>query len=216
MYFLDRKDAGLQLAKKLISYKNHPNTIVLGLPRGGVVTAAEIAKQLQLPLDIICARKIGAPNNPELAIGAVTETGEGYFNQDILDYIGVSSAYIQTQIEQEKKEAERRLRVYRQNRPPLNLKGKTAILVDDGIATGATMKASIQSVKASGADKIIVAAPVSAIETFDRIKEEVDEAIVLTTPIPFYAVGEFYRDFSQTTDKEVIDLLNASYRTCGK
>lgn len=215
MYFQDRKDAGRQLAKKLVSYKGQSDTLILGLPRGGVVTAAEVAKELQLPLDIVCARKVGAPHNPELAVGAVTETGEGFFNQDVMDYLGVSLLYLQKTIEQEKKEAQRRLNLYRQNRPPLNLGGKTVILIDDGMATGATMKAAIKSVKASGAEKIVVAVPVSATETFEEVKEQVDEAIAMDTPMPFYAVGEFYRDFSQTTDQEVIELLS-HYNTSGK
>ncbi len=215
MYFQDRKDAGRQLAKKLVSYKGQSDTLILGLPRGGVVTAAEVAKELHLPLDIVCARKVGAPHNPELAVGAVTETGEGFFNQDVMDYLGVSLLYLQKTIEQEKKEAQRRLNLYRQNRPPLNLGGKTVILIDDGMATGATMKAAIKSVKASGAEKIVVAVPVSATETFEEVKEQVDEAIAMDTPMPFYAVGEFYRDFSQTTDQEVIELLS-HYNTSGK
>lgn len=211
MYFKDRQDAGHQLATKLLKYKNQSNCLVLGLPRGGVVTAAEAATQLHLPLDIICARKVGAPHNPELAIGAVTETGEGYFNQDLIDYLRVTPGFLKTSIEVEKKEAQRRLKIYRQNRLPLVLENKTLILIDDGMATGATMKAAVKSVKASGAAKIIVAVPVSAYETFEEVKQEVDECISLDIPMPFYAVGEFYQDFSQTTDDEVIEILSHSY-----
>ncbi len=217
MYFKDRKDAGHQLAAKLVPYKNQPHCLILGLPRGGVVTAAETAAQLHLPLDIICARKVGAPHNPELAIGAVTETGEGYFNQELIDYLRVSSEFLKTAIDVEKKEAERRLKVYRQNRPPLDIENKNVILIDDGMATGATMKAAIKSVKAAGAAKIVVAVPVSAHETYEEVKQEVDECISLDIPSPFYAVGEFYQDFSQTTDEEVIELLSLSnHKTGGK
>ena len=208
MYFKDRQDAGHQLAAKLMKYKNQLDCLILGLPRGGVVTAAEVASQLHLPLDIICARKVGAPHNPELAIGAVTETGEGYFNQDLIDYLRVTAGFLKTAIEVEKQEAQRRLKIYRQNRPSLVLENKTLILIDDGMATGATMKAAIRSVKASGAAKIIVAVPISAHETFEEVKQEVDDCISLDIPVPFYAVGEFYQNFSQTTDEEVIELLS--------
>jgi putative phosphoribosyl transferase len=215
MYFKDRQDAGHQLAAKLMKYKNQLDCLILGLPRGGVVTAAEVASQLHLPLDIICARKVGAPHNPELAIGAVTETGEGYFNQDLIDYLRVTAGFLKTAIEVEKQEAQRRLKIYRQNRPSLVLENKTLILIDDGMATGATMKAAIRSVKASGAAKIIVAVPISAHETFEEVKQEVDDCISLDIPVPFYAVGEFYQNFSQTTDEEVIELLSL-HKTGGK
>jgi putative phosphoribosyl transferase len=217
MYFDDRREAGRQLAKKLIKYKNNPDALVLGLPRGGVVTAFEAANQLQLPLDIICARKVGAPHNPELAIGAVTETGEGYFNQELIDYLAVPPSYLKITTEKETAEAQRRLKAYRQNRPSLLLDGKIVILIDDGMATGATMKAAIHSVKSSGAMQVIVAVPVSSYDTFEEIKDIVDEAIAVQLPVPFYAVGEFYRDFSQTTDQEVIQLLSRSpHNTSGK
>lgn len=217
MYFNDRSEAGRQLAEKLIQYKKSPNTLVLGLPRGGVITASEVAEHLHLPLDIISARKISAPHNPELAIGAVTETGQGYFNQELINYLGITASYLKTATEKEVLEAQRRLKTYRQNRPPLVLENKIVILVDDGMATGATMKAAVQSVKSSGAMKVIVAVPVSSYETFEEIKQEVDEAITIALPIPFYAVGEFYRDFSQTTDNDVITLLSQrSHNTSGK
>jgi putative phosphoribosyl transferase len=208
MIFQDRHDAGKQLVHLLAKYKNRPQAIVLGLPRGGVVTAYEVAKGLQLPLDVTCPRKIGAPFNQELAIGAITETGEGVFNEDLITRLEIPEIYISHAIEIEKKQAQRRVNLYRKNRPNLSLEGKTVILVDDGLATGATMKAAIKSVKVAGADKIVVAVPISPPDTFQEIKEEVDEAFCLDTPIFFQAVGQFYEDFSQTEDEEVIELLS--------
>jgi len=213
MFFKNRSDAGIQLAKELIKYKNKPNTIILGLPRGGVVTAYEVSKALNLPLDIICARKVGAPQNPELAIGAVTETGEGFFNEDLIHRLGVRPDYIKKAVDKETVEARRRLTAYRKDLPDLNLEDKTVILVDDGMATGATMKASVKSVKFSGASRVVVAVPVTANETLNEVREEVDEAVALLAPEFFYAVGEFYIDFSQTSDEEVIELL---HKTRGK
>lgn len=208
MIFEDRKDAGKKLVSALEKYRNDKEAIVIGLPRGGVITAYEIAKGLGLSLDVICPRKVGAPFNPELAIGAVTETGEGIFNEEFIQRLGISEDYIRKASEEEKQKAQRRLSLYRKNRPKLSLEAKTVILVDDGLATGATMKAAIKSVQASGADTIVVAVPVAPPDTVDEIKEMADEVICLSTPIFFEAVGQFYRDFSQTEDEEVIRLLH--------
>jgi putative phosphoribosyl transferase len=208
MYFKDRLDAGRQLALSLLSYKNKPNVIILGLPRGGVIIAHEVASKLQLPLDIICARKVGAPHNDELAIGAITENGEGYFNQELIDRLEINDEYLKKTVEKEKTEAQRRFNLYRNNRPILNLQNSVVILVDDGMATGATMKASIQSLRSRNAAKIIVGVPVSSIDTFEEIKGAVYQVIALYLPFPFYAVGQFYQNFSQTTDAEVIELLS--------
>jgi putative phosphoribosyl transferase len=211
MIFRDRQDGGQQLAQALLKYRNFPDTVVLGLPRGGVVTAFEVAKALHLPLDITCPRKIGAPFNPEYAIGAITETGEGVFHDDLLARLGVSEQYIQQEVEKEKKQAQRRLSIFRKNRPKINLAGKTVIIVDDGLATGATMQAAIKSVKAEGAEKVVVAVPVAPSDTYEKIVNDVDEIIVLSTPSFFQAVGQFYQDFSQTEDEEVIKLLSLSH-----
>lgn len=208
MMFQDRQEAGKELALALGQYKN-TETIILGLPRGGVVLAAEIAKDLNLPLDILCPRKIGAPQNHEFAIGAITETGEGYFNQEILEALEISPLYMKQEIEKEKLEAQRRLRIFRGGRPPLNVENKQVILVDDGLATGLTMKAAIISLKEKHPSKIIVAVPVSPSDTAFEIKLLVDELVCLITADHFYAVGQFYRDFPQTSDDEVIDLLKA-------
>jgi len=210
MIFKNRIDAGQKLAQALKKYKNAKSALILALPRGGVVVGFEVAKALNLPLDIVVPRKIGAPGNPEFAIGAITETGEGIFDETTISTYGISQEYIDKTVAKEKKEAERRLKTYRGARPPLNLKNKTVIIVDDGLATGLTMRAAIKTVKQYGAAKIIVAVPVTPPDTARLIKKEVDEIIYLDAPLFFGAVGAFYEEFSQTTDKEVIDLLKKS------
>lgn len=208
MYFLDRVDAGQKLAPSLETYRGNRDAIVLGLPRGGVVLAYEVAQNLSLPLDIVCPRKVGAPFNPELAIGATTETGDSYFDESIIRAYGISAEYIRKQTEAEKNESARRTKAYRPGRRPLSLEGKIAIIVDDGLATGATMKAAIKSVKSLHAKKIVIAVPVAPKSTVAEIEELADEVICLSTPIGFMAVGQFYEDFSATTDEEVIDLMS--------
>jgi putative phosphoribosyl transferase len=208
MRFKDRTDAGQQLAKKLLHYKNAPNTIVLGLPRGGVVTAYEISKVLELPLDIIVARKIGAPGNEELAIGALTEGGTTIFNHGLMESLGLTIYDLMPIIEKEKKEADRRFKLYRSGRGPLELKDKTVILVDDGIATGATMRAAIHSARTRGAKKIIVAVPVAPPGAIAKLKKEADEVICLYETDQFWGVGQFYDNFGQTSDDEVIEIMN--------
>lgn len=208
MLFQNRREAGGKLAQALKKYKNSPRTIILGLPRGGVVVAAEAAKILNLPLDIIVPRKIGAPGNSELAIGAIGEEGEGVFNQELINYFGISLKYIKTETAKEKSEAERRLKLYRGDKPPLNLKGATTILVDDGLATGATMLAAIKSARLKGAEKVIVAVPVSPPDTLEKIQSAADEVICLAAPSFFGAVGNFYQEFGQVEDEEVIKILH--------
>jgi putative phosphoribosyl transferase len=205
--FHDRSDAGRKLAPLVAKYKKQKDVIVLGLPRGGVVTAFEVALFLEVPLDIICPRKVGAPQNPELALGAVTETGKGFFNNDLIERLGVSTRYLEEEIAKEKLRAQTRLSLYRKDRPPLHLQGKTVLLIDDGVATGATMKAAILAVKDQKAAKIIVAVPVSPPDTAEEIREMVDEFVSIATPSLFQAVGQFYRNFGQTEDAEVIALL---------
>lgn len=208
MIYEDRRHAGRLLAEALRKYAGKPNTIVLGLPRGGVAVAYEVAATLKLPLDIVCPRKVGAPSNPELAIGAVTETGEGYFNDEMIEMLGVPDSYIQAEVAKEKARAAQRLKIYRQNRPPLNLEGMTVLLIDDGLATGATMKAAIQSVKAQDAAHVIAAVPVGPMHTVQEIAPEVDDIICPATPAYFMAVGQFYDNFDATEDEEVIELLS--------
>lgn len=205
--FADREEAGKLLARSLEQYKNDPNAIVLALPRGGVVVGFEIARFLRIPLDILVVRKIGAPSNPEFAIGSIDDEGKTILNDSVIDYYNISKTYINETIEKETKEAQRRQRHYRGKRSPIDLKGKTVILVDDGIATGFSMRAAINSVKDRGAKKMIVAVPVAASDIVNKINEEVNEVICLIIPDIFIAVGSFYNYFPQTTDEEVIDLL---------
>lgn len=208
MIFKDRKDAGEKLAALLTEYKNSKDTIILGLPRGGVVVAYAISQSLNVPLDITCPRKIGAPFNPELAIGAVTETGSPIFNWSLIEQMGVRENYIQHEVESETKRAQHRLQIYRKDLPPRNLKDKTVILVDDGLATGATMKAAIKSVKNEHAKTIVVAIPVSPIDTLAEIKQLADNVFCIDSPPFFQAVGQFYEHFNQTDDEEVLKLLH--------
>lgn len=205
--FKDRNDAGKKLASKLMKYKNHPNTIILGLPRGGVVVAYEVAQALHLPLDVTCPRKIGAPSNPEFAIGAITETGEGLLNMEVIQELGVSQQYLEQTMEREKAQAQRRLSLFRKGKPPRNLEDKIVIIVDDGLATGATMKAAIRSVKAEGALQVVAAIPVGSPNTIAEIEQLADEVVCIDAPEPFGAVGYFYADFTPVEDEDVVDLL---------
>jgi Predicted phosphoribosyltransferases len=207
--FKNRTDAGKQLAELMSEYDGAKDAIVLGLPRGGVVVAYEVAKKLHLPLDIICPRKIGAPYNQEFAIGAVTESGRGIFHEEIIAALGIPQNYIEEAVKEQSHVAQQRVKAFRQNMPPRDLKGKTVILVDDGLATGATMEAALHSVRGDGAKKIIVAVPVGPKDTIQRIKYLVDGFYCVATPPLFSAIGEFYIDFRQTEDDEVIKLLHS-------
>lgn len=210
MTFYDRVEAGQKLASALKKYRNQKDIIILALPRGGVVTGFEAARILNLPLDLVVPRKIGAPGNPEFAIGAITEKGEGIFNQEAIAAYGITKEYIDSEVEKERKEAERRLKLYRGKRAPLDLKDKTVILIDDGIATGMTIKAAIQSIKGRNPKKIVIAVPVAPEDTISELKVIVDEVICLYTPVFFGAVGAFYEIFNQTEDEEVIELMEKS------
>jgi len=205
--FLDRHDAGRQLAERLASFKDQEEVVVIALPRGGIPVAYEVAKALNLPLNITYPRKIGAPINPELAIGAITETGEGVFHRDLIDELGVSEEYIKEQVAFEQEVSRKRLSVFRKYLPECSLEGKTVILIDDGIATGATMEAAIISIRKAGAARIIIAVPVAPPDTITRMKSLVDEIECLATPVPFFAIGAFYDNFNQTEEEEIIELL---------
>ena len=205
--FRNRIEAGGKLALELQRFSNKKDTLVIGLPRGGVPVAYEVAQSLSLPLDIVSPRKIGAPMNKEFAIGAITETGEGVFDTHVINRLQIPRDYIRIEVEAEKKVARHRLDSYREGRPPRNVKGKTVILVDDGLATGATMKAAIKTMKAEGAKSIIVAVPVSPPDTLEKIQELVDDVACIFAPSYFQAVGQFYEDFTPTEDDEVIELL---------
>ncbi len=205
--FRDQVSAGERLAKELEEYKNK-KAVILAIPRGGVATGYGLAKKLNLPVDVIVTRKIGAPDNPELAIGAVGETkGSLWLNKQLVSQLGVSKDYLQSEIKIQKLEIKRRERVYRQGKGALELKNKVVILVDDGIATGATMIAAIREVRNMKPEKIVVAIPVAPPETVEELKKEADEVICLQTPRLFFAVGQWYENFKQYSDEEVIKFI---------
>lgn len=206
MLFRDRADAGRQLAEKLRRCCGR-DAVVLGLPRGGVVVAAEVARVLDLPLDVIITRKIGAPFNPEYAIGAVAEYGAVVLNQEEIAILGIPDAYIAGEVRAQQAEINRRIQEYRNGRSLDYLQGRTAVLVDDGIATGYTMLAAVRAAKRAGAREIIVAVPVAPAESLPRFQAEADSVVVVHTPEPFLAVGRFYDYFEQVTDAEVEQIL---------
>lgn len=208
MLFMNRTQAGKELAAALQKYRGNSKTVVLGLPRGGVVVASGVAKALGCPLDVIVPRKLGAPGNPELAIGAVAEEAV-VLDREIIESLGVPQSYIEAEILKEKKEAERRLALFRKGRPAGNWRGWTAIVVDDGIATGSTMRAAIAALKKMGAARIVAAVPVGPPETIEALKKEV-EVVCLYAPTSFMAVGQFYEAFPQTSDEEVIRIMHGS------
>jgi len=205
--YKDRREAGKLLAKRLRGYAKQ-GVVVLALPRGGVPVGREIAEALGAQLDLIIPGKIGAPGNPELAIGAVTEDGVPILNEELIRLLHVSPEYIEGQIREAVAEVERRMKYYRGTRSLQAIEGKTAIVVDDGIATGFTMLAALRAVRRGKPSRLILAVPVAPRDTLEKLKNEVDEAIVLQTPDPFYAVGQFYEDFSQIPDDEVRRLLH--------
>lgn len=212
--FKDRTDAGQFLAEKLIEYANRPDVIVLALPRGGVPVAYEVANRLNLSLDVFVVRKLGVPGHEELAMGAIASGGVRVLNSDVLSYIRIHEAIIDEVTKYELSELQRRERLYRGTRPPLELKGRTVIIVDDGLATGSTMRAAVKALRQKHPRKIIVAVPVGARETCDSFQNEVDTmAVCAITPEPFQAVGLWYQDFSQTSDEEVRELLTRADRT---
>src|SRR5579885_2028258 len=200
--FRDRVDAGVQLAAALERYHGQ-DVLVLGIPRGGVVVAAEVARRLGAALDVIVARKLGAPISRELAIGAVTADGERYLNEDILRELGVTERYLQRVTEEEQAEARRREERFRAGRPPARVAGRTVILVDDGLATGATMRAAVRSVRRHGPARLVVAVPVGARETCEELRAEADEVVCLYQPEPFWAVGAHYQHFEPVDDATV-------------
>jgi putative phosphoribosyl transferase len=206
VYFSDRADAGKRLVLALKGF-NRKNGIVLAIPRGGVVVGFEIAKALGFPLDVIIPHKIGAPDNPELAIGAVAEDGTTILDDTLIAYLGVGREYIQAESERQRHEIQRRLKTYRQDESYPNLKGLDVIIVDDGIATGSTMKAALASVKNRGATSVTVAVPVGPPSTIEELNKQADSVAVVYAPEYFQAIGQFYADFSQTTDEEVVRLL---------
>src|ERR1700716_3078342 len=205
--FRDRREAGRLLAEKLAPYANRPDVLVLALPRGGVPVAYEVARALGAPLDVFVVRKLGVPGYEELAMGAVATGGVRVLNDQIVDRLGIPDHLIEAVAPREQQELSRRERLYRGGRPPPNIRGGTVILVDDGLATGATMHAAIQALRQQQPARIVVAVPTASPETCEEMRAEVDDVICAITPEPFHAVGLWYQDFTQTTDEEVQDLL---------
>lgn len=206
MIFRDRREAGWQLAVALAAYRDR-KPFVLAIPRGGAVVGYEVAVALAAPLDVIVPRKLRAPFNPELAIGAVAHDGSVYLDTPLISSLRVSDEYLQDEVAQQTEEVHRRMRSYRGDRPPPMLVGTTAIVVDDGIATGSTMIAALRAVRAMRPQRVVAAIPVAPPEGVSRLREEADDVICLATPPMFYAVGQFYEDFGQTSDDEVVALL---------
>ena len=206
-YFRDRREAGQLLAKKLSHYANRPDVVVLALPRGGVPVAFEVANALRVPLDVYLVRKLGVPGYEELAMGAIASGGVRVLNEQIVNALGIPEDVIDAVASWEQQELERRERIYRGDRPPPDVQSKTVILIDDGLATGATMQAAVRALRQQEPARIVVAVPTAAPETCEQFKAEADEVICAITPEPFYAVGLWYEDFSQTTDEDVRELL---------
>jgi predicted phosphoribosyltransferase len=184
------------------------DAIILAIPRGGVVVGFEVAHALSAPLDVIIPRKIGSPGNPELAIGAMTEDGTIILDDKLVKYLQVSKDYIREESERQRLEIERRLRLYRGDASYPSLTNREVIIVDDGVATGSTMKAALASVRRRGAKIVVIAVPVGPSSTIQELKNDADDVVCLHTPEPFYAIGQFYQDFSQTSDEEVAALLS--------
>jgi putative phosphoribosyl transferase len=209
--FVDRQEAGRQLAEALSGLKGE-DVVVLGIPRGGVVVAAEVARAHGWPLDTVIPRKVRAPGNPELGLGAIAP-GVRVLDQRMLDMMGVSESYLEREIAEEEREIERRSEAYRRGRPAVDVKDKVAVVVDDGIATGGTATAAVRWAKAEGAAKVILGVPVAPAEGVRNLSREADEVVCLETPEPFYAVGQWYQEFPQTSDEEVVHILDQARET---
>lgn len=206
--FADRSAAGKQLAQAL-DHLSGEDVVVLGVPRGGVEVAAEVAAQHGWDLDLVIPRKIGAPQNPELGLGAIAP-GVRVLDERMLQTLRVSEEYLEAEVEAQEAEIRRRSEAYRRGRPQADLTGKVAVVVDDGIATGGTAIAAVRWARAQGATRVVLAIPVAPRDAVQRLSEEADEVVCLETPEPFYAVGQWYGDFPQTTDRQVIRLLDRS------
>ncbi len=211
--FIDRQDAGRKLAQKLLLTDlggELAEVVILGVARGGVVLAAEAAKILDCPLDILVTRKIGAPGNPELALGAVAKTKEScYLNEKLIEEIGVKENYLKEEIYKQQAEILRREKLYRQKKKPLELKDKTVVIIDDGAATGATLIAAAREVWRYQPKKVILALPVAPKDTLQKLAKEVDKIVVLETPTPFFSVAQFYQEFKQVSDEEVVKIISS-------
>lgn len=205
--YADRSDAGRQLADELMTYAHRDDVIVLGLPRGGVVTAAAVAERLGVALDVFCVRKLGVPWHPELAMGAVATGGVRVLNEDVVEQLGITQAEVEQVAQRERTELARREAAYRGDRPPIQLEGKVVILVDDGIATGATARAAAVAVRRLRPARVILAVPVAPPQAVSDLADAVDEVVCPLTPASFEAVGRWYADFRPVSDAEVRALL---------
>jgi len=205
--FRDRAEAGRALARALSHYAGRDDVVVLALPRGGVPVGHEVAKQLGAPLDVFLVRKLGVPGHEELAMGAIASGGVLVLDEGVLRWLGISEQQLQKTLAKELDELRRREAAYRDGRRLPDLKGKTVILVDDGLATGASMQAAARAVRRHEPARIVIAVPVASRATCDKFRDEVDDVVCAITPVPFHAVGNWYEDFSQTTDDEVRELL---------
>ena len=205
--FHDRADAGRAVAADLAEYAGRDDVLVLGLPRGGVPVAYEVARALGAPLDVFIVRKLGVPGHEELAMGAIASGGVRVLNDTVVRQLQIPGAVVDAVAAREQEELERRERAYRGGRPAPDLRGRTVIVVDDGLATGATMRAAAQALRRMGPARVVVAVPVAAEQTCDEFRDEVDDVVCTVTPEPFFGVGMWYEDFAQTSDDEVHDLL---------
>lgn len=210
--FRDRRDAGRQLAQRLDSYAGRPDVIVLALPRGGVPVGYEVATRLGVPLDVLVVRKLGVPGHSELAMGAIASGDVRVLDESIVDMLGIPREAVEYVEQQERAELVRREQAFRAGRPPLDVAGKTVIIIDDGLATGASMAAAIDAIRTRDPARVVVAVPVAPPDTCEKLGERADEMICLYTPEWMHAVGLWYEDFSQTTDAEVRELLDAAAR----
>lgn len=207
--FHDRVEAGELLAERLMDYRDRDDVVVLGLPRGGVPVAAAIARALNVPLDVFVVRKVGVPGHEELAMGAIASGGVRIVNEDVVEPLGIRPTVFDSVAIREQSELERREHLYRGNRGPLRLTGKVVVLVDDGLATGSTMRAAVMAARQQDPARVIVAAPVGAMETCQMLARDADQVECLRTPEPFVAVGLWYSDFTPTSDDEVRELLGS-------
>ena len=207
MRFRNRSEAGQLLARALEQYKNRPDVLVLALPRGGVPVGYQVAKALNAPLDVFIVRKLGVPGHEELAMGAIATGGVRVLSEPVIEQLNIPPPVIDRVARREEEEIRRREYLYRGNNPPPNIQDKIVILVDDGLATGSTMKAAISALRRQNPKKIVVAVPTAPADTCEDLKREADEVICAATPEPFYAVGLWYEDFAQTTDDEVKELI---------
>ncbi|MBI2816509.1 MAG: phosphoribosyltransferase [Acidobacteria bacterium] len=214
--FRNRSHAGQVLASHLKLYVDRPGVLVLGLPRGGVPVAYEVAKALHAPLDILLVRKLGVPGQKELAMGAIASGGMRVLNRQVITALGIGEDEIETVMQHESRELERRERLYRNGRPATQVSGRTLILVDDGLATGASMRVAVEALRSRGPHDIVVAVPVGARATCDELRGEVDDLVCARTPEQFYAVGMWYEDFSQVTDDDICELLNKAALEIGR